>query len=77
MSKQRPRGGDDGPAAELARFVAGLSVEDVPEAGLRLAERCSVDTIGVALAGAVPSNASWRITTVVSLPSRTAANASG
>lgn len=41
-----------GPVATLADRLSGLSIEDVPEAGRRLVERCFVDTVGVGLAGA-------------------------
>lgn len=36
---------------ELASFVSDLSFRDIPEDGVRLAERCFVDTVGVTLAG--------------------------
>lgn len=39
-------------AAELASFVATLSPSDVPDDGLRVAERAILDTVGVTLAGA-------------------------
>ncbi|SEH17822.1 2-methylcitrate dehydratase PrpD [Natronorubrum sediminis] len=38
---------------ELASFVSGLSYESIPDEGVRLAERCFVDTVGVTIAGAV------------------------
>jgi 2-methylcitrate dehydratase PrpD len=41
-----------GVTADLATFVGSLSDEDVPEEGLRLAERAILDTVGVTLAGA-------------------------
>lgn len=37
---------------ELARFVASRTFENVPADAVRTAERCFVDTVGVALAGA-------------------------
>ena len=39
--------------AELASFVSELTLEECPTEGVRLAERCFVDTTGVTLAGAV------------------------
>ena len=38
-------------AVELASFVSQLSFDDCPTEGVRLAERCFVDTVGVTLAG--------------------------
>lgn len=38
--------------ATLARFVADLTVDDVPTEAIRLAERAILDTVGVTLAGA-------------------------
>lgn len=38
--------------SELASFVSGLSLDDCPTEGVRLGERCFVDTVGVTLAGA-------------------------
>lgn len=36
----------------LGRFVSSLTVEDIPDEALRVAERAIVDTVGVTLAGA-------------------------
>lgn len=41
------------PSAELASFIADLEYGDIPEEGVRLAERCFVDTVAVTVAGAV------------------------
>lgn len=41
------------PADELAAFVADLSYDDLPATAVHTAERCFVDTTGVALAGSV------------------------
>lgn len=40
------------PSGALARFIADVSFDDIPEDAVRLAERCFVDTVGVAVAGA-------------------------
>lgn len=40
------------PSAELASFLTNLEYTDIPDRGVRLAERCFVDTVGVTLAGA-------------------------
>jgi 2-methylcitrate dehydratase PrpD len=44
---------DDTPEARLAAFAADCSVEDLPEEAVETVERAFVDTVGVALAGAV------------------------
>lgn len=41
----------DRPAATLGRFVADLDFATIPEAGVDQAERCFLDTVGVAVAG--------------------------
>lgn len=46
---QTPRGRP--PSIELAKFVSETSFDELPEEGIRLVERCFVDTLGVALAG--------------------------
>jgi 2-methylcitrate dehydratase PrpD len=43
---------DDSLEGVLASFVAGLTYDDLPEEAVRTAERCYLDTVGVALAGA-------------------------
>ncbi len=53
MTKQRTHVDGGRPADALAAFVASLSASQIPDAGLRLAERCVVDTVGVTVAGAV------------------------
>lgn len=40
------------PSAAIADFVANLTYDDLPDAAVRSAERCIVDTVGVTLAGA-------------------------
>jgi len=56
MSTHRARQ-ETRPSTELAGFVADLDFEGVPADGRRLAERCVVDTVGVALAGSVEGTA--------------------
>lgn len=52
------------PSRELARFVSALSYDDVPPEAVRLAERCFVDTVGVALAGATAAAGSVAAETI-------------
>ena len=40
-------------SAALGAFISELPFENVPDAAVRLAERCFVDTVGVTLAGAM------------------------
>lgn len=40
------------PAQELAEFITELSYDELPDRSIRIAERCFVDTLGVAIAGA-------------------------
>ena len=40
-------------SAALGAFISELAFENVPDAAVRLAERCFVDTVGVTLAGAM------------------------
>lgn len=56
--------------ADLASFVSELSFDDCPTEGIRLAERCFVDTVGVTLAGAADDAG----TTVANSVGRTAAS---
>ncbi len=44
---------DTVPTAELASFIADMEFDDIPEEGVRLAERCFVDTVAVTLPGAM------------------------
>lgn len=39
-------------SAALGAFISDLTFEDVPDAAVRLAERCFIDTVGVTIAGA-------------------------
>lgn len=53
----------------IAAFIAELSVTDIPDEALRLAERCFVDTIGVTLAGSVEGAGEIAATSSVSMGS--------
>ena len=51
-------------ATELANFVSDLEPSDVPEGGLRVAERAILDTVGVTLAGAKTDAAEAALTAI-------------
>jgi hypothetical protein len=52
-------------AGRLARFLAGLRYDDIPDDVVHLAKLITLDTIGCIIAGATPSwgHKSWRRTT--------------
>lgn len=51
MSSSRSVDSTDNPSSELADFITNLSFDQIPQSATQLAERCFVDTIGVAIAG--------------------------
>ncbi len=55
------------PAELIGQFVADLSIDDVPDDGVRTAERCFLDTVGVAIAGSQADAGSLAAETFIDL----------